>query len=118
MIKKLGTKELVAKLEKTSRKTKKAFWKNIAEILGKPTRNRVVVNVEKLDKLSEQFKGKTLVVPGKILSSGEINNKVSVVAESISERAEEKIKEAKGEFVLLKDFVDEKVKVDKLVIVK
>lgn len=118
MVKKNETKELVASLEKTSRKTKKAFWKNIAKILEKPTRNKVVVNVEKLEKLGEKFKGKTLVVPGKILSKGIINSKINVIAVEASDAAAKKIKDTKGELTLLKDFVSEKAKVSDLVIVK
>jgi len=117
MTKKLRTRKLVASLEKTSRKTKKKIWKDLAERIEKPTRNNTVINVDKLDKLANQFKGKVLVVPGKVLSQGEINTKAKVVAISASARAIEKISE-KGEFVLLQDFVGEKVKVSELVLVK
>lgn len=117
MTKKLETQKLVASLEKTSRKTKKKFWKNIAEILNKPTRNKISININKLDKLAEKFKGKTIVVPGKILSNGETNNKIKVVAIEASEKAREKIN-SNGELILLKDFISEKVNVKDLVIVK
>ena len=117
MTKKLETQKLIASLEKTSRKTKKNIWKDLANKIGKPTRNNTNINVEKLDILAKQFSGKTLIVPGKVLSKGEIDQKVKVVAVSASDAAIEKIN-AKGEFVLLKDFVDQKVKVSDLVIVK
>ena len=117
MTKKLETKRLIIELEKTSRATKKQIWKDLAERLGKPSRNDMDINVEKLNALAKKFKGKTLVVPGKILSKGELNEKVKIVAVSASEKAQEKIN-AKGEFVLLKDFISEKVKVSELMIVK
>jgi large subunit ribosomal protein L18e len=117
MTKKLETKRLITSLEKTSRKTKKAIWKNLAAILDKPTRNSVDINVEKLNALAKQFAGKTLVVPGKVLSKGELTTKTKIVAVSASEAAKEKINQ-NGEFVLLKDFVNDKVKVSELVIVK
>ncbi len=116
-MKKLETQELIASLEKTSRKTKKVFWKNVAEILNKPTRNKITINVDKINKLAEKFKGKTLVVPGKILSNGELNTKVKVVAVEASNKAEEKIN-SKGELILLKDFISEKINVKDLVLVK
>ena len=118
MTKKLETRKLVASLEKTSRKTGKKIWKDIAKRVLKPTRNNTIVNVEKIGVLTEKFKGKTLVIPGKLLSKGEINVKSKVVAVSASPKAIEKIVEAKGEFVLLKDFVNNKVKVNELVLVK
>ena len=117
MTKKLETQRLIAKLEQTSRKTKKVIWKDLAKRIGKPTRNNVDINVEKLDMLAKKFKGKVLLVPGKVLSKGELSEKVKVVAISASEKAVEKIN-TNGEFVLLRDFVDDKVKVSELVIVK
>ena len=117
MAKKLETRKLITKLEMTSRKTKKNIWKDLANRLESPTRNNTVVNVAKIDKLAKQFKGKTLVIPGKLLSLGNLEEKVTVVAVSASTKAIEKIM-AKGKFILLKDFVDEKVKVNELVVVK
>lgn len=117
MAKKLETQELVTSLNQTSRKTKKVFWKNLSSIIEKPTRNQISINVSKLDKLAQKFKGKTLVIPGKILSMGELNTKTKVVAIEASQKAIEKIN-AKGELILLKDFISEKVNVKDLVIVK
>jgi large subunit ribosomal protein L18e len=117
MTKKLETQRLIASLEKTSRKTKKSIWKDLAKRIGKPTRNTADVNVEKLELLAKKFAGKTLVVPGKVLSKGELTTKTKIVAISASEAAVEKINQ-NGEFILLRDFVDEKVKVSELMIVK
>ena len=117
MAKKLEMQELITSLEKVSRKTKKQIWKDLAERLGKPRRNNIVINVEKLGRLAGQFKGKTLIVPGKILAQGTLETKIKVVAVEASEKAIEKIN-AKGEFILLKDFVNDKVKVNELVMVK
>ena len=117
MTKKIETQKLIAELEKTSRKTKKKIWKDLAERIGNPSRNDIDINVEKLDSLAKKFKGKTLVVPGKVLSKGELTEKAKVVAISASEKAIDKIN-AKGEFVLLRDFISEKVKVSELMMVK
>ena len=117
MTKKLETQKLVASLNQTSRKTKKIFWKNLANIIEKPTRNQVSININRLDKLAQKFKGKTIIVPGKILSMGELSVKTKIVAIEASTKATEKIN-AKGELILLKDFISDKVKVKDLVIVK
>ena len=117
MTKKLETKKLIIELEKNSRKTKKGIWKDLATRLGKPTRNNVDINVEKLDTLAKKFAGKTLIVPGKVLSKGELTTKAKIVAVNASTAAKDKINQT-GEFVLLKDFVNDKVKVSELVIVK
>jgi large subunit ribosomal protein L18e len=117
MTKKLETQKLVTQLEKLSRKTKKKIWKDLAKRLEKPTRHNVVVNVEKLDKMAKKFKGKTIIVPGKILSKGEFEEKTKIVSINASQKAIEKISE-KGEFIYLKDFVNEKVNTKDLVLVK
>ena len=119
MAKKLETVKLVASLEKATRKTGKAVWNDLAERLLAPTRNRAVINVDRLDSLAKQFAGKTLVVPGKVLSQGEFNSKATIVAVSASALAKQKIN-AKGEFVRLIDFAKkaDKIDVKKIVIVK
>lgn len=117
MTKKLEIIKLIAKLEKTSRKTKKKIWKDLAERMNKPTRHNVNVNIDKLNKIAKKNKGKILLVPGKILSVGNLEEKTKIVAISASNRAITKINE-KGEFILLKDFVDEKTKTTDIVMVK
>jgi large subunit ribosomal protein L18e len=117
MTKKLETQKLVIQLEKLSRKTKKKIWKNLAERLEKPTRHNIVVNVEKLDKMAKKFKGKTIIVPGKILSKGEFGEKAKIVSITASQKAIEKISE-KGEFAYLKNFINEKINTKDLVLVK
>lgn len=119
MAKKLETKKLIASNEKAARQTKKLVWSDLAEKLSKPTRGKIEVNIDSIEKVAKNHKGKTLVVPGKLLSRGELTQKVTVVAAAASASAQEKIKEAKGEFILLKDFAlkAEKVKAGDLVIV-
>ena len=115
-MKKLETRKLVASLEQKSRKDKKALWKDLADRLGKPTRQNVTISIAKLDTLAKANKDKILIVPGKILSDGELTQKVTIVGVCASEKATEKISQ-KGEFLLLKDFI-EKGDASKTIIVK
>ena len=117
MTKKMETLKLVASLEQTGRKTKKAIWKDLAQRISAPTRQKIDVNVDKINEMAKKCEGKILIVPGKILSSGELTKKVKVVAVDASDKAIEKISLV-GEFIYLKDFVSEKVKTNELVIVK
>ena len=119
MAKKLETIKLIAGLEKAGRTTKKTIWFDLAKRLEAPTRNKVALNVEKIDSLAEKFKGKTLVVPGKVLSQGELTQKVNVVAVAASETAKQKIN-ASGTFTTLAEFAKGAAKVDvkKLIIIK
>jgi len=119
MAKKFETVKLIASLEKAARTTKKGMWKDLAERLTTPSRNNIAVNVEKINYLAKKNKGKTLLVIGKVLSQGELSEKVDVVAISVSAIAKTKIN-ASGKFTTLAEFVKSAGKVDlkKIVLVK
>ncbi len=91
-------KELIEVMERD----RKPFWKRVAHFLAKPRRQRVAVNVSKINKYSQE--GKTVVVPGKVLGDGPIEKPVVVVAFTFSKRAKEKIEKAGGKAMLLQDY--------------
>ncbi len=66
---------------------------NLLDIAGKlslPTRKQAAVN---LDKISGS-KSEVVIIPGKVLSGGEITRKCKVYAMNFSKTAEEKLKKA------------------------
>ncbi|MEK6945720.1 MAG: 50S ribosomal protein L18e [Nanoarchaeota archaeon] len=81
------TNSILVKTVRTTAKNEK--WAEIATILSYPRRQRIEVNLDKLE--SEAKAGEVLVVPGKILSNGEINKKIKVAAFSFSQKAREKL---------------------------
>ena len=85
--------QAIALLEKEGRKSKKKIWKDIATRLKKPRRNRVKVNIWKLNKLNEKLGKKYLFVPGKVLGFGEVDREMNVIALQFSETASKKIAE-------------------------
>ena len=70
-------------------------WLEVAMVLAGPRRNRANVNLEKINKEAQE--GETIVVLGKVLSQGEIEKKIKIVALSFSEKAKEKLLNAKCE---------------------
>jgi len=70
----------------------------VAKLLAGPKRNQSAINLDKI----ESVKGDVLIV-GKVLSSGDLEKGKKIVAWSASEKAVEKIKSVKGEFVLITD---------------
>lgn len=70
-------------------------WLEVAGILSSPRVKKINVNLDKIEK--EAKEGEVIVVPGKVLSEGELSKKIKVVAFSFSEKAKEKISKAKGE---------------------
>ena len=82
--------ETIIKLKKTN--------PVVAKELARPKRRWPAVNLKDVD----MIKGDVLVA-GKILSAGELSAAKKIVAWSASEKALEKIKEAKGTFVSILD---------------
>jgi large subunit ribosomal protein L18e len=74
---------------------KKEKWIKIAGILSGSRRKMPSLNLTKIDKDSKE--GDTVVVPGKVLSQGEINKKIKVVALGFSEKAREKLMKSKSD---------------------
>ncbi len=83
------------------KKEKKPFWKKIAQELSKPKRRRPAVNVSKIDKYAKE--DSLVVVPGKVLASGNLSKKVKVAAFNFSEAAVNIIKKNGGEIISIED---------------
>ncbi len=69
---------------------KKEKWLEVAGILSGPRRKMSNLNLNEINKQAKE-KDKVLV-PGKVLSQGEINKKIKLIALGFSEKAEEKLK--------------------------
>ena len=91
--------QLIHELKAKARQN--SFWSCVAEDLQKPTRERRIVNVYKIDKYAQD--GETILVPGKVLSVGTINKKVNVAAMSFSSEAKQKITQAKGKVLSIEE---------------
>ncbi len=74
-------------------------WMKIAQIVSGSRRNYSSVNLKEIDRLSSE--GDVIIVPGKVLGSGNINKKLKVCAISFSASAVEKLKSSRGEAIKL-----------------
>lgn len=81
--------KLIADLRSLGTKEKVKMWKRIAQELEKPTRSRREVNIRRINRATK--KDETIIVPGKVLSAGELDHKVNVAAWKFSEAAKQKI---------------------------
>lgn len=88
-----------SELLRLARKSK--GWAEIVKIVSGSTRKYSSVNLEQIDKESKA--GDTIIVPGKVLSSGNLTKKVKICSLSISKDAKEKLKETKSEYSSLLD---------------
>lgn len=81
---------IIIKLKKTN--------PEIAKELARPKRRWPAVNLKDIDMISGD-----VLIAGKVLSAGDLSGAKKIVAWSISEKALEKIKDAKGTFVSIVD---------------
>ena len=92
-------------LVKTIIKAKKfKNWLDVAAILSRPRKNKFQINLERIDQQSKE--GDTIIVPGKVLSSGEINKKIRIAALSFSKEAERKLKGKKCEMTSILEEIE------------
>jgi len=80
------------------------IWKDIAKRLASSRKNYAEVNVSKIQKYTES--GDTVLVPGKVLGSGNILKSVNVAALSFSDSARRKIEESGGKCFSIKELVE------------
>jgi len=94
------------------KKTKSPAWKDIAKKLGSARRRKVEVNLSSINRRAKP--GETVVVPGIVLASGEIDKAVTVAAWRFSSAAAEKIKKAKGQAVTIEELLKKNPKGSKI----
>ncbi len=95
---------------------KNEAWSKIASILSGPTRNYSAKNLFEIE--NESKAGDTIIIPGKILSKGELTKKLKLCSLSISVEAKEKLKHSKSEFVYLLDEIKKNPKAEGIKIIR
>ncbi|MFW5846641.1 MAG: 50S ribosomal protein L18e [Nanoarchaeota archaeon] len=92
-IKKQTQRKFNPELVKTINLAKKnPAWKNVAEILSGPRQNYAKLNLNQINEKAEDKK--IIIVPGKVLSMGEINKKIKIASLNFSENSKEKLKKS------------------------
>lgn len=102
-----NTQKLVQELKKVSIEKKIPLWKRIASDLERPNRGYREVNLFRIDSVCKE--GEIIIVPGKVLGTGELTKKITVVAPKFSESAISKINKS-GKAIMLEDFMKENIK--------
>ena len=80
------------------------LWKRVATELERPSKDKREINIFKLEKHVKE--GDIVVVPGKILGTGNLTKKITVVAWSLSDSAKEKIISANGEILTIEKLME------------
>ena len=74
---------------------KNKAWLNVAGLLSGSRKNNKNINLREIDQMAKEKE--TIIVPGKILSQGELNKKIKIAALNFSEKAKEKITKSGSE---------------------
>jgi large subunit ribosomal protein L18e len=85
------TNKILLDLTQSLERTKKPAWVAVARRLNRSARQRVTMNLWKINKLTKD--GDVVVVPGKVLGDGELDHRVSIAALGFSAEA---LRKAKG----------------------
>jgi large subunit ribosomal protein L18e len=97
-------KELILKLKKKKEKE----WLYLAYLLARAKRKNKGISINKINKFSKA--NDTVIVPGKVLSQGTMNHKITIAAFSFSKEAAEKLKKAGCEVKTIMALANKKVK--------
>jgi len=76
-------------------------WLKIANSISVPRRKQASVNLSEIDE--ETKEGDTVLIPGKVLGSGDVSKKIRVVALYFSQGAIKKLKAKKCEVVSVRE---------------
>jgi len=102
LIEKQLRKKTNLELVETIRTAKKnSAWLEVAGILSGPRKNWKNLNLSEINK--DVSEGDTVIVPGKVLSQGEITKKIRIAALGFSQTAKEKLEKTKSEVVSILD---------------
>ena len=84
-------------------------WKRVAGILSGPRRKSIDFNLQEISKNAKE--GENILIPGKVLSQGEMEKKVKIIALNFSGKAKEKLSKSKNEIVtIIEETIVEEIK--------
>jgi large subunit ribosomal protein L18e len=94
---------LITLLKETARTNEASIWRDIAMRLEAPSRNYAEVNVGKINRYATT--GETILVPGKVLGTGVLNQPVQIAALNFSKSAVGKIQGAQGACMTIEELL-------------
>src|SRR3989344_7326463 len=103
----LELKKLIDDLKILGNKNKINLWKKVASELERPTRMRRKVNLYKINKYVGD--DEIALIPGKVLSLGDLTKKITVAAYQFSDSSKEKINSA-GKAVSIRELMNHSIK--------
>jgi len=100
--------ELIERLKRHSYENKAPIWKDTAIRLSKPRRSWAEVNISRISRYAK--KDEVILVPGRLLGSGNIDKSVTVASFHSSETARRKITDSGGVILTIEELMNKNPK--------
>ena len=94
---------LIHELKKQSSEKDVQIWKDIAKRLERSSKNWPEVNLDRISRYTNEKE--TALIPGKVLSDGDLTKKISIAAWSFTQKAQDKIKKAGGNTMTIQELM-------------
>ena len=107
--------DTIIMLKKKSTESKRKVFRAVANILSSSASLRAQINLDKIDKHSK--KDEYIIIPGKVLGTGDLTKPINIIGFAASNSAIEKIKKSGGNFFEIIDYLKGNCK-EKLKILK
>jgi len=96
--------QMVKELKQASTKNDAPIWLKLAKLAMKTSSSKRVVNLTRINDVTKE--GEVIVVPGKILGTGNVSHKITLSSFSISNSAAKKITESGGNIISFKEMIE------------
>ena len=95
--------QMAIELKKASTKNDAPIWLKLAKLALKTSSSRRVVNLTKINEVTKD--NAVIVVPGKVLGTGNVSHKITLSSFSISNSAAKKIIESGGTIISFSEMI-------------
>jgi large subunit ribosomal protein L18e len=96
--------------------SKNKAWFKFAKLFSQATRQHAVANLSAIDKQTSM--GDTILIPGRVLSVGEITKKIRVASFGISKEARERLNKTRSEWIHILDEMKKNPKAEGIKLIK
>jgi large subunit ribosomal protein L18e len=97
--------QMVKQLKAASAKNKAPIWSRLAKLVQSPSSAKKVVNLTKLNDVTKE--NDVIIVPGKILATGNLGHKITLCSFSISNSAAQKVIESGGKIINFSELIEQ-----------
>ncbi|TLX82223.1 MAG: 50S ribosomal protein L18e [Thaumarchaeota archaeon] len=95
--------QMVRELKGASKKNNAPIWSRLAELALKPSSARRTINIGQIDKFVKD--NDVIVVPGKVLGTGNISHKITLCSFSMSTTGAKKVLQSGGKILSFSELI-------------